>query len=63
MPLMAVITFLAMFLARTSTLGPLAFLAGFVLVLTQTLVDTVPSTEMLTRLVLWLWVVVMFPAR
>ena len=61
-PLMAVSTFVAMFLARTSALGPVAFLAGFVLVLSQTLVDGIPSTEALTRLVLWLWVVVMFPA-
>ena len=62
LPLMAAITFLGMFLARTSTLGPLGYLVGFVMVLTQTLVDTVPSPEMLTRLVLWLWVVVMIPA-
>ena len=61
-PLMAISTFVAMFLARTSALGPVAFLAGFVLVLSQTLVDGIPSTEALTRLVLWLWVVVMFPA-
>jgi multidrug resistance protein MdtO len=61
-PLMAVSTFVGMFLARTSALGPIAFLAGFVLVVSQTLIDGIPSTEALTRLVLWLWVVVMFPA-
>jgi multidrug resistance protein MdtO len=61
-PLMAVSTFVAMFLMRTSTMGPVAFLGGFVLVVSQTLIDGIPSTEALTRLVLWLWVVVMFPA-
>jgi multidrug resistance protein MdtO len=60
--LMAASTFVAFFLVRISTLGPIAFLAGFVLVLTQTLIDDVPSPEALTRLVLWLWVIVMFPA-
>ena len=60
-PLMAVSTFVGMFLVRTSALGPIAFLAGFILVLSQTLIDGIPSTEALTRLVLWLWVVVMFP--
>jgi multidrug resistance protein MdtO len=62
LPLMAVSTFLGMFLVRTSALGPIAFLAAFVIVLSQTLIDAIPSTEALTRLVLWLWVVVMFPA-
>ncbi len=62
LPLMALSTFLGMFLVRTSALGPIAFLAAFVLVLSQTLIDGIPSTEVLTRLVLWLWVVVMFPA-
>ncbi|HVJ55367.1 MAG TPA: FUSC family protein [Aliidongia sp.] len=61
LPLMALSTFIAMFLVRTSTLGPIAFLAGFVLVLSQTLLDRIPSLEALTRLVLWLWVVVMVP--
>jgi len=60
--LMAVSTFVAFFLARTSTMGPIAFLAGFVLVLTQTLIDDAPSPEAMTRLVLWLWVIVTFPA-
>jgi multidrug resistance protein MdtO len=62
LPLMAGSTFIGMFLARTMTLGPVAFLAGFVLVLSQTLIDEVPSLEALTRIVLWLWVVVVVPA-
>jgi multidrug resistance protein MdtO len=61
-PLMAVSTFVGMFLVRTSALGPIAYLAAFVLVVSQTLSDAIPSTEALTRLVLWLWVVVVFPA-
>jgi multidrug resistance protein MdtO len=61
-PLMAISTFVAMFLTRTSPIGPIAFLGGFVIVLSQTLVDDVPSMEALNRVVLWLWVVVMFPA-
>jgi multidrug resistance protein MdtO len=62
LPIMAASTFLGVFLARTSTLGPIAFLAGYIVVLAHTLVDGAPSVEMLTRLVLWLWVVVMVPA-
>ena len=60
-PLLVLSTFLGSFLSRTSTLGPIAFLAGFVLVLSQTLIDDVPSTEALTHVVLWLWVVVATP--
>lgn len=62
LPLMALAAFTGMFLVRTATLGPVAFLAGFVLVLSQTLIDGMPTLEALTRLVLWLWVVVMVPA-
>lgn len=62
LPLMALAAFCGMFLVRTSALGPVAFLAGFVLVLSQTLIDGMPTLEALTRLVLWLWVVVMVPA-
>jgi multidrug resistance protein MdtO len=61
-PLMALSTFVGMFLTRTSALGPLAFIGGYLLVLSQTLIDPVPSTEVLTRAVLWLWVIVVFPA-
>ena len=60
-PLLALSTFLGSFLSRTSALGPIAFLSGFVLVLSQTLIDDMPSTEALTHVVLWLWVVVATP--
>src|SRR5271168_704421 len=43
LPFMAMATFAAMFTARTFALGPVSFLAGFVIVLLQTLVDDVPS--------------------
>jgi multidrug resistance protein MdtO len=61
LPLMATATFVAMFTARTFALGPVSFLAGFVIVLLQTLVDDVPSPEALTRATLWTWVVVFVP--
>lgn len=60
-PLLAASTLAGIFLARTSRLGPIAFLAGFILVLSQTLLDDVPSTEYVTHTVLWLWVVIAVP--
>jgi multidrug resistance protein MdtO len=60
-PLLTLSTFLGSYLSRTSSLGPIAFLSGFVLVLSQTLIDDVPNTEALTHVVLWLWVVVATP--
>lgn len=60
-PLLAVSTFTAMFLVRVVSLGPVAFLAGFILVLSQTLIDGIPNVEALTHLVLWLWVVAVVP--
>jgi multidrug resistance protein MdtO len=62
LPLMAGATFVAMFMTRTLALGPLVFLMGYVLVLSQTLIDDIPNLETLTRIVLWLWVVVALPA-
>ena len=50
-----------MFTARTFALGPISFLAGFVVVLLQSLVDDVPSPEALTRATLWTWVVIFVP--
>ena len=61
LPLMAAATFAAMYTARTFALGPISFLAGFVIVLLQTVVDDVPRPEALTRLTLWAWVVVFVP--
>ena len=61
LPLMAAATFAAMFTARTFALGPVTFLAGFVIVLLQTLVDGVHSPEALTRATLWTWVVIAIP--
>jgi multidrug resistance protein MdtO len=61
LPLMAAATFAAMFTARTFALGPITFLAGFVIVLLQTLVDDVHSPEALTRATLWTWMVIAIP--
>ena len=61
LPAMALTTFLAMLSVRTFALGPVSFLAGFLVVTIQTVIDDVPNTEVFTRTVLWLWVVVMVP--
>jgi multidrug resistance protein MdtO len=61
LPAMALTTFLAMFSARVFALGPISFLAGFVVVTMQSVVDQVPNPEAFTRLTLWLWVVVVVP--
>src|ERR1700731_1643604 len=61
LPAMALTTFLAMFSVRTFALGPISFLAGFIVVTMQSVVDDVPSPEVFTRTTLWLWVVVIVP--
>jgi multidrug resistance protein MdtO len=61
LPAMALTTFLAMFSARTFALGPISFLAGFIVVTMQSVVDQVPNPEAFTRTTLWLWVVVVVP--
>jgi multidrug resistance protein MdtO len=62
LPAMALVTFLAMFSVRVFALGPISFLAGFLTVTMQSVVDDVPSPEVFTRTTLWLWVVVVVPA-
>lgn len=57
-PAMAVVMFGAMYLSRTPKVGPIFFLCGFMLVVTQTLVDQIPGTEALTHLMLWLLLLV-----
>ena len=61
LPAMALMTFLAMFSVRTFALGPISFLAGFIVVTMQSVVDQVPNPEVFTRTTLWLWVVVVVP--
>jgi multidrug resistance protein MdtO len=61
LPVMAVATFLGMYSSRTFALGPITYLAGFVLVLLQSLADDIPRLEALTRITLWLWVVAFVP--
>jgi multidrug resistance protein MdtO len=61
LPAMAGITFLAMYSARVFALGPITYLTGFVVVLLQSVVDDVPNPEQLTRLSLWVWVVLFVP--
>ena len=61
LPAMALTTFLAMYSARTFALGPISFLAGFIVVIMQSVVDQMPTPEAFTRLTLWLWVVVVVP--
>src|SRR5882757_7695498 len=61
LPAMALATFVGMYSVRTFALGPISYLAGFLVVLVQSLVDDVPSPEAVTRLALWTWVVVLVP--
>src|ERR1700733_15227010 len=61
LPAMAAMTFLAMYSVRVFALGPITYLAGFVIVLLQSVVDDVPSPEALTRITLWIWVVLFVP--
>jgi multidrug resistance protein MdtO len=61
LPAMVLSTFIAMYTVRTFALGPIIYLAGFVLVMLQSVVDDLPSPEALTHLALWLWVVLLVP--
>jgi multidrug resistance protein MdtO len=61
LPAMALSTFIAMYTVRAFALGPITYLAGFVIVMLQSVVDDVPSPEALTHVTLWLWVVLLVP--
>jgi multidrug resistance protein MdtO len=61
LPAMVLSTFVAMYAVRASALGPIMFLAGFVVVMLQSVVDDLPSPEALTHLALWLWIVLLIP--
>src|SRR5467141_531987 len=55
-PGMAIALFLGMWLSRVLVLGPLGFLFGFVVAVSQSVGEAVPSPEYLVRQLLWLWV-------
>src|SRR4029077_21094023 len=59
-PGMAIALFLGMWLSRVFVIGPLGFLIGFVVAVTQSLGEAVPSPEQLVRDILWLWVAIAY---
>jgi uncharacterized membrane protein YccC len=59
-PAMAIFLFLGMYLFRVLVLGPLTFLLGFVIAVTQSVGEMVPSPEELVRIVLWIWVAIAY---
>jgi multidrug resistance protein MdtO len=60
-PAMAAAVFGGMWLSRVLTLGPLGFVIGFLVGLSQSISDGIPTADRLVRELLWLWVVVDFP--
>src|SRR5258707_12794831 len=55
-PGMAIALFLGMWLSRVLVIGPLGFLLGFVVAVSQSVCEEIPSPELLVRGLLWLWV-------
>src|SRR5438094_7051406 len=55
-PGMAIALFLGMWLSRVLVIGPLRFLLGFVVPVSQSVGEEIPSTELLVRGLLSLWV-------
>src|SRR5437764_4118999 len=55
-PGMAIALFFGMWLSRALTIGPLGFLLGFVVAVSQSVGEEIPSPEYLVRGLLWLWV-------
>src|SRR5437667_2192393 len=55
-PGMAIALFLGMWLSRVLVMGPLGFLLGFIVAVSQSVGEEVSSPELLVRGLLWLWV-------
>src|SRR6266853_1900306 len=55
-PGMAIALFFGMWLSRVLVIGPLGFLLGFVVAVSQSVGEEIPSPELLVRQLLWLWV-------
>jgi uncharacterized membrane protein YccC len=61
-PGMAIALFLGMYVSRIFVLGPLGFLIGFVVAVSQSVGEEIPSPELLVRGLLWLWVAIVYGA-
>jgi len=61
-PGMAIALFLGMWLSRVFVIGPLGFLIGFIVAVSQSVGEAVPSPELLVRGLLWLWVAIAYGA-
>src|SRR2546427_8972362 len=55
-PGMAIALFFGMWMSRVLVIGPLGFLLGFVVAVSQSVGEEIPSPEYLVRQLLWLWV-------
>jgi Fusaric acid resistance protein family len=55
-PTMAIVLFGGMYLSRILTIGPLGFILGFVIAISQSEGELIPSPELIVRALLWLWV-------
>jgi multidrug resistance protein MdtO len=60
-PLMVTLAFAGIYLMRSTAAGVLGLLFAFFPFYVLTLVDWVPSPEVLVRAILWLWVVLAYP--
>jgi Fusaric acid resistance protein family len=59
-PAMAVVLFGGMYLSRILTIGPLGFILGFVIAVSQSVGELIPSPELVVRALLWLWVAISY---
>ncbi len=57
---MAAVLFVGMWLSRITALGPLAFVLGFVICVTQAVVDDSLVPELFVRAAMWLWVAIVY---
>jgi uncharacterized membrane protein YccC len=57
---MAIALFLGMWLSRVFVIGPLGFIIGFVVAVSQSVGEEIPSPELLVRGLLWLWVAIAY---
>lgn len=60
-PVIAITVFTGMYLSRVFKVGPLGFAIGFVVAVTQNLGESAPTTDLLVRALLWIWVAIVFP--